>query len=37
MRAIVDLFLERLEAAGDGSQAFVHYPSQGDLGRRSPV
>src|ERR1700689_4171673 len=34
MRAIVDLFLERLEAAGDGSQAFVHYPSQGDLGAR---
>ena len=34
MRAIVDLFLERLEAAGDGSQAFVHYPSQGDLGAK---
>src|ERR1700734_2938498 len=32
MRAIVDLFLERLEAAGDESQLFVHYPSQGDLG-----
>jgi hypothetical protein len=34
MRAIVDLFLERLEAAGDASQAFVHYPSQGDLGTK---
>ena len=34
MRAIVDLFLERLEAAGDDSQAFVHYPSQGDLGTK---
>jgi hypothetical protein len=32
MRAIVDLFLERLEAQGDESQLFVHYPSQGDLG-----
>jgi hypothetical protein len=34
MRAIVDLFLERLEAAGDESQMFAHYPSQGDLGAR---
>src|SRR5271154_422697 len=34
MRAIVDLFLERLEATGDPSQLFVHYPSQGDLGAR---
>ncbi|MGB3584363.1 MAG: acyl-CoA reductase [Roseiarcus sp.] len=37
MRAIVDLFLERLEAAGDGSQAFVHYPSHGDLGAKISV
>src|SRR5271154_5909189 len=34
MRAIVDLFLERLEAQGDESQLFVHYPSQGDLGAK---
>ncbi len=34
MRAIVDLFLERLHASRDGSQLFVHYPSQGDLGAR---
>ena len=34
MRAIVDLFLERLAAAGDCSQLFVHYPSQGDLGAK---
>jgi acyl-CoA reductase LuxC len=34
MRAIVDLFLDRLEAHGDESQAFVHYPSQGDLGAK---
>ena len=34
MRAIVDLFLDRLEAAGDESQMFVHYPSQGDLGAK---
>ncbi|HEY1452270.1 MAG TPA: acyl-CoA reductase [Roseiarcus sp.] len=34
MRAIVDLFLERLHASGDDSQLFVHYPSQGDLGAR---
>jgi hypothetical protein len=34
MRAIVDLFLERLEAAGDESQVFVHYPSQGDFGAK---
>jgi hypothetical protein len=34
MRAIVDLFLERLQAAGDDSQLFVHYPSQGDLGAK---
>jgi len=34
MRAIVDLFLSRLEAAGDESQLFVHYPSQGDLGAK---
>jgi hypothetical protein len=32
MRAILDLYLERLEAAGDASQLFVHHPSQGDLG-----
>jgi hypothetical protein len=34
MRAIVDLFLERLAAQGDESQLFVHYPSQGDLGTK---
>ncbi|HEY1783536.1 MAG TPA: acyl-CoA reductase [Roseiarcus sp.] len=34
MRAIVDLFLEKLEAAGERSQFFVHYPSQGDLGAK---
>ncbi len=34
MRAIVDLFLERLQAAGDKTQLFVHYPSQGDLGAK---
>jgi len=34
MRAIVDLFLERLQAAGDDGQLFVHYPSQGDLGTK---
>src|SRR5271168_3554954 len=34
MRAIVDLFLERLEAQGDESQLFLHYPSQGDLGAK---
>ena len=34
MRAIVDLFLERLQASGDGGQLFVHYPSQGDLGSK---
>ena len=34
MRAIVDLFLERLEAQGDTSQLFVHYPSKGDLGAK---
>ena len=34
MRAIVDLFLDRLAAAGDESQLFVHYPSQGDLGAK---
>ncbi len=34
MRAIVDLFLDRLAAAGDQSQFFVHYPSQGDLGAK---
>ena len=34
MRAIVDLFLEKLEAAGDPSQFFVHYSSQGDLGAK---
>jgi hypothetical protein len=34
MRAIVDLFLERLEGQGDASQLFVHYPSQGDLGAK---
>jgi Acyl-CoA reductase (LuxC) len=34
MRAIVDLFLGRLEAQGDESQLFVHYPSQGDLGAK---
>src|ERR1700735_4964531 len=34
MRDIVDFFLERLEAQGDESQLFVHYPSQGDLGAK---
>jgi hypothetical protein len=34
MRAIVDLFLEKLEATGDASQLFAHYPSQGDLGAK---
>jgi Acyl-CoA reductase (LuxC) len=34
MRAIVDLFLERLEAAGDDSQAFIHYRADGDLGAK---
>src|SRR5580704_16255405 len=34
MRAIVDLFLERLASQGDESQLFVHYPSQGDLGTK---
>ena len=34
MRAIVDLFLEKLEAGGDPSQFFVHYPSQSDLGAK---
>ncbi len=34
MRAIVDLFLERLAAQGDELQLFVHYPSQGDLGAK---
>ncbi|HLX98008.1 MAG TPA: acyl-CoA reductase, partial [Roseiarcus sp.] len=34
MRAIVDLFLARLEAQGDQSQAFVHYPSESDLGAK---
>ncbi len=34
MRAIVDLFLEKLEAHCDTSQLFVHYPSQGDLGAK---
>ncbi len=34
MRAIVDLFLERLQASGNESQLFVHYPSQGDLGAK---
>jgi Acyl-CoA reductase (LuxC) len=34
MRAIVDLFLERLQASGDNNQLFVHYPSQGDLGAK---
>ncbi len=34
MRAIVDLFLEKLEAAGERSQFFLHYPSQGDLGAK---
>jgi hypothetical protein len=34
MQAIVDLFLERLEAAGDISQLFVHYPTQSDLGAK---
>jgi Acyl-CoA reductase (LuxC) len=33
MLAIVDLFLERLEAREE-SQLFVHYPSQGDLGAK---
>jgi hypothetical protein len=34
MRAIVDLFLDRLAAQGDTSQLFLHYPSQGDLGAK---
>src|SRR5271170_4503514 len=34
MQAIVDLFLERLQALGDDGQLFVHYPSQGDLGAK---
>ena len=34
MRAIVDLFLERLAAQGGESQLFIHYPSQGDLGAK---
>jgi Acyl-CoA reductase (LuxC) len=34
MRAIVDLFLERLQASGNETQLFVHYPSQGDLGAK---
>src|ERR1700729_383778 len=34
MRAIVDLFLDRLAARGDQSQLFVHYPSQSDLGTK---
>jgi len=34
MRAIVDLFLDRLAAQGDTSQLFVHYPSQGNLGAK---
>ena len=34
MRAIVDLFLEKLEARGEPSQLFVHYPSQGDMGAK---
>jgi hypothetical protein len=34
MRAIVDLFLDRLAAQGDTSQLFAHYPSQGDLGAK---
>jgi hypothetical protein len=32
MRAIVELFLERLKETWDESQLFVHYPSQGGLG-----
>jgi hypothetical protein len=34
MRAIVDLFLARLEARGEQSQAFVYYPSESDLGAK---
>jgi hypothetical protein len=34
MRAIVDLFLQRLQASGDETQLFVHYPAQGDLGAK---
>ena len=34
MRAIVDLFLARLEAQGEPSQSFVHYPSESDLGAK---
>jgi Acyl-CoA reductase (LuxC) len=34
MRAIVDLFLERLQPSGDETQLFVHYSSQGDLGTK---
>src|SRR5271155_4245669 len=37
MRAIVDLFLERLQALGDDSQLFVHYRSRGISGRKSPL
>ncbi|MBV8441085.1 MAG: hypothetical protein JO312_11115, partial [Hyphomicrobiales bacterium] len=34
MRAIVEMFLERLRSAQDESQLFVHYPAEGDLGAR---
>jgi acyl-CoA reductase LuxC len=34
MRAIVDLFLDRLEARSEQSQMFVHYSSQGDMGAK---
>jgi hypothetical protein len=34
MRAIVDLFLDRLAAQRDTSQLFLHYPSKGDLGAK---
>ncbi len=34
MRAIVELFVERLEASADETQLFVHYPSQSGLGAK---
>src|SRR6185437_6363099 len=37
MRAIVDLFLARLEARSEQSQMFVHYSSQGDMGAKISV
>ncbi len=32
MRRVCDLFLRALEAAGDRSQLFVHYPSRSEVG-----